>query len=196
MSELPGRVRRALRDHDAYPDEFHEENAKQATNEVPVTNTPFEGRIAVEERDDGRLEFDVTVRVPTIDAVAEDHVAEVVADGWYETFERRVADIGDVTAAGHDLDPTVSREGEEAVVEASFADLNERRGVDDAVAVVDYVEGTYVQGVIPGYEYGEPVTGLIDRARAAAGAGDAGGMGGTGSMGDTGSANDTSGDDA
>jgi len=31
--------------------------------------------------------------------------------------------------------------------------------------VIDYVEGTYVQGVIPGYEYGEPVAGLLDRAQ-------------------------------
>ena len=169
MSELPGRVRRALRDHDAFADD--PDDARDTEVGVPDTSTPFEAGVAVAERDDGRLEFDVTVRVPTIDAVAEEHVDDVVVDGWYETFERRIATIGDVTGAGHDLDPAVSREGDEAVVEASFADINERRGVDDAAAIVDYVEGTYVQGVIPGYEYGEPVTGLIDRARAAGGAG-------------------------
>ena len=42
------------------------------------------------------------------------------------------------------------------------------RAVEDAAALVEYVEGTYVQGVIPGYEYGDPVAGLLDRARGAA----------------------------
>ncbi|WP_313694069.1 DUF5813 family protein [Halorarum halobium] len=165
MSELPGRVGRALRDHDAFVDDPDEHGA----DEVPNTSTPFDASVAVAEREDGRVEFDVTVGVPTIDAVAEEHVADVVADGWYETFERRIHDVGDVTAAGHELSPSVVREDGVVVVSAAFADLNERRSVNDAAAVVDFVEGTYVQGVIPGYEYGEPVTSLIGRARAAAG---------------------------
>ncbi|ESP88178.1 DUF5813 family protein [Candidatus Halobonum tyrrellensis] len=163
-SGVPERVRRAARDHDALGD--------PAGGGFPVTSTPFDGRIAVDERDDGRLAFDVTVRVPTLSAVAVDEVADVVDEGWYDTFERRVADIGAVTEGDHDLSPATRRAGEEAVVEASLTDLNERRGVNDAVAVVDYVEGTYVQGVVPGYEYTDPVAGLIDRARAAGGSGD------------------------
>jgi len=55
------------------------------------------------------------------------------------------------------------------VVEFAFTDINERRGVDDAAALVNYVEGTYVQGLIPGYEYVDPVAGLVDRARQAGG---------------------------
>ncbi|QLG61460.1 DUF5813 family protein [Halorarum salinum] len=167
MSELPGRVRRALRDHDAFADDAGDGPA--GGDGYPVTSTPFDAAVSAAERDGGRISFDVTVRAPTIDGVADDHVADVVVDGWYGTFERRIAAIGDVTAAGHDLDPTVARADGEVVVEASFADLDERRGVNDAAAVVDFVEGTYVQGVIPGYDYGEPVTGLIDRARAAGG---------------------------
>lgn len=42
---------------------------------------------------------------------------------------------------------------------------------DDAGAVIDYVEGTFVEGIIPGYDYGEPVTSLIQNAKDAAGAG-------------------------
>lgn len=168
MSELPGRVRRAFRDHDAFADDV-EDLPDDGRAGVPDTSTPFDVSVSAAEREDGRVAFDVTVRVPTLDGVAEEHVADVVVEGWYETFERRVAAIGDVTAAGHDLDPTVTREGEEAIVEMSFADLDERRGVNDAAAVVDFVEGTYVQGVIPGYEYGEPVASLVDRARAAGG---------------------------
>ncbi len=92
----------------------------------------------------------------------------MVVDGWLDTFERRIDAVGDVTAAGHDLAPTVERDGDSVMVAESIRDLNERRGLDDAVALVDYVEGTYVQGD-PGYEYGEPVSGLISRARAAGG---------------------------
>ena len=158
---IPGRLRSAVRDLDAVDD--------AEDGELVVTSTPFDGRIAAVEADDGRIEFDVTVTVPTLSAVVADGVADVVEDGWLDTFERRIDTIGDVTAAGHDLAPTVERDGDEVVVAESIRDLNERRGLDDAVAVVDYVEGTYVQGVIPGYEYGEPVSGLISRARAAGG---------------------------
>ena len=159
---IPGRLRSAVRDHDAVAD-TPEDGA------LVVTSTPFDGRIAAAEADDGRIAFDVTVTVPTLSAVVADEVADVVEDGWLDTFERRIGAIGDVTAAPHDLSPAVERTGEEVVVTESIRDLNERRGLNDAVAVVDYVEGTYVQGVIPGYEYGEPVSGLISRARAAGG---------------------------
>lgn len=161
---LPGRVRRAVRDHDAV-----DADPQGGDGSLTVTSTPFDGRVAVAEAGDGRVAFDVTVSVPTLSAVAADEVAEVVEDGWYETFSRRVDDIGDVTAAGHDLSPEVERAGDAVVVSESIRDVNERRGLNDAVAVVDYVEGTYVQGVIPGYEYGEPVSGLIGRARATGG---------------------------
>ena len=161
MSELPGRVGRAFRDHNAF------EEIETARYESVVT--PFEGVVDVDAGDDGRLQFHVTVRVPMLDEVTEDHVADVVEDGWYETFALRIEDIGGVTAADHDLDPTVEREGREAVVRVSFADINERRGVDDAGAVIDYVEGTYVQGIIPGYQYTDPVTSVVDEARQAGG---------------------------
>jgi hypothetical protein len=163
MSELPGRVGRAFRDHNAF------EEVETGRYESLVT--PFEGHVDVDAVDDGRLQFHVTVRVPMLDEVTEDHVADVVEDGWYDTFALRIEDIGGITAAEHDLDPTVEREGRQAVVRVSFADLNERRGVDDAGAVIDYVEGTFVQGIIPGYQYTAPVTSLVDDARQAGGSG-------------------------
>jgi len=101
--------------------------------------------------------------------VTEDEVADVVEDGWADTFRRRVENIGAVTAGGHDLTPQVERDDDELVVTASLSDLDHDRGANDAVAVVDYVEGTYVQGVVPGYDYTPPVDGLIDAARAAGG---------------------------
>ncbi|MFK8214359.1 DUF5813 family protein [Haloferax volcanii] len=164
MSEddIPGRVRRAFGDHGSF------EPVDDRTFES--VTTPFDGTVGVAAQDSGRVEFDVEVRVPMLSAVADD-VAPVVEDGWYETFELRLEDVGGVVAGDHDLDPDVTRAGDEAVVRASFADVNERRGVDDAGAVIDYVEGTFVEGVIPGYDYGEPVTSLIRNAKDAAGAG-------------------------
>jgi hypothetical protein len=159
MSDVPDRARRAFRDHDSF------EQVDETTYEW--TATAFDGRVTA-GADGGEIAFAVTVRVPMLDAAVEDDVALVVEDGWYETFELRVEDVGGVTKKEHDFDVDVSREGSTAVVSTSFTDIDERRGVADAGAVIDYVEGTYVQGIIPGYEYTEPVSGLVQRATDAA----------------------------
>ncbi|MFB6125847.1 MAG: DUF5813 family protein [Halolamina sp.] len=158
--ELPGRVRRAVAGHDAFTVE---------DGRARAVSTPFEGTVEATEREDGHVAFAVTVRLPMLGEVTEGEVAEVVEDGWYDTFELRAEDPGAVTEAGHDLAPTVSRADREAVVEAEFADIDERRGVNDAAAVVDFVEGTFVQGVIPGYDYTDPVASILTKARRAGG---------------------------
>jgi hypothetical protein len=103
--------------------------------------------------------------VPTLSATTADEVADVVEDGWTETFELRVVDVGGVTRGEHEFDPVVTVEEEQIAVEFELTDINERRGVNDAGALIDFVEGTYVQGVIPGYEYADPVAGLLSAAR-------------------------------
>ena len=108
----------------------------------------------------------MTVRVPVLSAVTADHVADVVEDGWAETFERRVVDVGGVTRGDHEFDPEVSGNDGGITVQYVFEEINERLAVDDASALIDFVEGTYVQGVIPGYEYVDPVAGLLSTARA------------------------------
>ena len=160
MSKLPGRVRRAFGDHTAF------EQVDDATFES--TATTFDGTVEASDVD-GQIRFDIEVRVPLLNSVTEDEVAAVVEDGWFETFELRVTDIGGVFRTERDLEPAVRRQSETIVVETSFEDINERRGVDDAAAVIDYVEGTFVQGIIPGYEYTDPVSGIIDRARTTGG---------------------------
>jgi len=160
MSELPGRVRRAFADHSAF------EQVDDARFES--TATTFDGTVEADHVD-GRIQFEIEVRVPLLNAVTEDEVAAVVEDGWYETFELRVGDIGGVFRTERDLEPRVTRDFETIVVEAEFEDINERRGVDDAGAVINYIEGTFVQGIIPGYEYTEPVSSIINRARQNAG---------------------------
>ncbi|SEL84315.1 DUF5813 family protein [Haloferax larsenii] len=163
QQELPGRVRRAFGDHGS----FEHESERTFVS----TTTHFDGRVTVTQRDDGKIEFEVSVRVPMLSAVTADGVADIVEDGWFETFELRMDDAGGVTAGDHQLEPTVERQDDEALVETSFADINERRGVDDAGAVIDYVEGTFVQGIIPGYDYTEPVTSILSRAQENAGTG-------------------------
>lgn len=167
MSELPERVRRAFRDHDAFEATDGDDEATPTT--YRSTSTPFEGTVTAEAVDGGRIRFDVTVRVPMLDEVTADHVAPVVEEGWFETLERRLANIGGVFEGDRDVTPETretTRAGTRvAEVTASIEDIDPRRGVNDSAAIVDYVEGTFVQGIIPGYEYTEPVTNIISQAR-------------------------------
>ena len=162
MSEPPRRLARAFGDADAF------EPTPGGT--YRQTTTAFDAEVEASVGADGEAHVSVTVRVPMLSEVVAGDVADVVEEGWYDTFALRVADVGGVTAGGHDLDPTVERAGDEAVATVSFSDIDPGRGVADAKAFVDFVEGTYVQGVIPGYEYTEPVAGLVAAGRRAAGA--------------------------
>jgi len=166
-------VRNAFASHDAF---------EPTDGGFEYVKTSFDATVSVERSDDvdgTPYRVEVTVRVPTLDAVvAGETVADVVEDGWYETFERRMEDAFDVARSDGDP-PAVERdaENESIVVELSFETRDVRRAVEDAAALVEYVEGTYVQGVIPGYDYRDPVAGLLDRARQAAEEPDRGGAG-------------------
>jgi len=133
-----------------------------------VATTAFEARVSVRDTDE-RAAYHVGMRVPSIDsAVAGETVAPVVQEGWLETFELRLEDVGGVTSLAVSA-PSVSldRAAGEVVVEAVVPADPPHVAADDAKAVVDYVEGTYAEGIIPGYTYREPVSGLIERARSA-----------------------------
>ncbi|SDF54846.1 hypothetical protein SAMN04488067_105161 [Halorubrum xinjiangense] len=160
--ELPDRVRRAFADHGSF---------ERDGDGWVSTTTAFDGRVRAAPAEEGRIRFAVTVRVPTLSAVTADEVADVVGDGWADTFERRVVDVGGVTRTDREFDPVVEGEVDEITVAYALTDINERRGVDDAGALIDFVEGTYVQGVIPGYEYTEPVSDLLSAARQQGGGG-------------------------
>lgn len=169
MTELPDRAARAFRDHDAFAPEEATDGERYA-----AVSTPFDAVVDAAPADGGRIGFDVVVRLPMLDEVTEDTVAPVVEEGWYETLDRRLQGIGGgVLAGGHELTPAVEETtfaGDRvAEVRAGFEDIDPRRGVNDAAAVVDFVEGTFVQGVIPGYDYTEPVTDILSEARRAGG---------------------------
>jgi hypothetical protein len=162
MSPAPDGLARAVDSHRAFDPE------SDAETTFVSTTTAFDGVVDAESTDDG-VSFAVTVTVPMLSTVTDDDLAPIVEDGWYETFERRVTDVGAIFRIERELTPAVSHDGSEAVVTATLTDRNVERGVDDAAALIDFVEGTYVQGIIPGYTYTDPVAGLLEQARAAGG---------------------------
>lgn len=103
------------------------------------------------------------VELPDIDAaVVGETVGEAVREGWFQTLRRRLGDAPDAARGDHDP-PTVEREGETVVVTFDLVDP----AADDAVALVGFVEGTWFQGIVPGYEYREDVAAMRARARRA-----------------------------
>ncbi|SDY50764.1 DUF5813 family protein [Halobellus clavatus] len=159
-SDAAERARRAAEMHDSFE--------SRSEGRYAVTTTVFDADVTVDGAD-GAAVFDVTVQVPMLDAVTADHVAPVVEDGWFDTFSLRVDDVDGVLRGTDDVAVAVERDGDEATVEVELVDIDPGRAADNAVAIVEYVEGTYVEGVIPGYDYTEPVTHLIQRAADAGG---------------------------
>ncbi|NIU71041.1 MAG: hypothetical protein GWN73_39015 [Actinobacteria bacterium] len=118
------------------------------------------------------MRYALEMALPTLDSVvADETVAPVVEDGWFETFERRLEDVGGALRADPG-EPAVERDDRAGTVtvEATFEAARPDHGAEDAAALVGYVEGTYLEGVIPGYTYREPVAGLLERARDRSGA--------------------------
>jgi hypothetical protein len=123
-----------------------------------VTTATFEARVTA-----GESRWTVVVEVPTIGAAVEGTVGEAVAEGWYETLGRRLAGVTGVTRSDDVAAPAVEREGDVVAVETTFVP-----GADPAstaLAIVNYVEGTWFQGLIPGYDYVERVAAVRRDAR-------------------------------
>lgn len=156
--EPPESLVAALEDHGAF---------ERGATGFDCTTTPFDVTVTGDPAPEGReATVYVTVVVPTLDAaVPGESVAEIVELDWFETFDRRVSDVGTVLESADVSEPSVEREGEHVVFDLAFRAWTADVAVADAKAAVDFVEGTYVQGVIPGYDYGEPVSGLLARAR-------------------------------
>jgi hypothetical protein len=147
---------RSLADHGAF---------EERGEEYAVTTTPFDATVRVDAAGEA-LFYEVSVSVPTLDATVEtEEVAPVVQEGWFKTFERRIEHPDGTTRV--DPGPPLVRldfETDEVHVEIGFETTAPPRGTEDAKALVDFIEGTYVQGIIPGYEYRDPVAGLIQQA--------------------------------
>ncbi|OIB57734.1 DUF5813 family protein [Natrialba sp. SSL1] len=173
MTSLPDAIGRELAAHDAFdPAEpttgvTEATEATEAPEQYELTTTVFDARVSAidaPEPRDGRLSVEVTV--PTLNAaVADETVAPVVEDGWFETLERRLADAFTVAQTDTHEEPRVERHDETVTVELEFTAWDAANGVADAKALIEYVEGTYAQGIIPGYEYAGPAATLLESAQ-------------------------------
>ncbi|WP_181691670.1 DUF5813 family protein [Natronomonas sp. LN261] len=159
--ELPDRAVRAFEGHDAF---------ERDGRWFEVTTTRFDGRVTAEETDEWAHSYTVEVRAPMLSDAIEGDVGPAVEDGWFDTYELRLEDTG--MAVRQDVDFAEYRLLEEAgdavaVFEFEWGNADHVPGM--AKAMTEYVEGTYMEGIVPGYEYRPPVSELLSRARSGAG---------------------------
>ncbi|MCU4924534.1 DUF5813 family protein [Halobacteria archaeon AArc-dxtr1] len=154
MTDQLNPVERALDAHDAF---------ERTDAGYDLRTTVFETTVA--PANTGESALSVTVSLPSLSAATVDDVAPVVADDWFETLERRLADVFSVASpVAHD-EPTLERQDDEVRVRLTYTASGPASGVSDAKALIEYVEGTYAQGVIPGYEYRGPAETLLANAK-------------------------------
>lgn len=128
MTAFPDPVARELEAHDAF---------EPADNDTyRLTTTVFEATVIASDAEGKRDgEFTVTVSLPTLDAaVANEAVASVVEDGWFETLERRLEDVFSVAHTGTHDDPIVERDTESVTVTLEYLAWDAAEGVEDAKA--------------------------------------------------------------
>ncbi|MFB6224393.1 MAG: DUF5813 family protein [Haloarcula sp.] len=156
MTDMPDDVVAAFDQH---------ESLVASGDSYVIETTSFEGRVTATEGEDWRTNYEVTVRAPTLQAATSDEVGDAVIDGWFETLERRLEDAPKATRTAVELDEySVTQEEEQVVVTFQYTKGGERQAADVAKTLVEYVEGTYVEGVIPGYDYVGVVADLLDSA--------------------------------
>ncbi|MFB6169968.1 MAG: DUF5813 family protein [Haloarculaceae archaeon] len=166
--ELPDSARRAFEAHDAYA---------PRDGAFELTTTRFEGIVTAEETDDWALRYTVEVRAPTLSAAVVGDVGPAVEEGWFETYERRLEDAPKATRESVELDAfDVAETDEEAVATFVFEFGNAERAADVAKAFVEYAEGTYMEGVVPGYEYRGVVADMLEQASQSGAESSRGGM--------------------
>ncbi|PNW33234.1 UNVERIFIED_CONTAM: hypothetical protein BEN50_18895, partial [Euhalothece sp. KZN 001] len=97
---------------------------------------------------DGQPAFDLRVLVPPLGMVTEEPIPSVVEDEWFRTFELRLADIAGATRGHRSLAVDTERGPAMIAVDITVADQNLDRALADITAVAEYIEGTYVEGLI------------------------------------------------
>lgn len=112
--------------------------------------------------------FELRVLVPPLQMVTEESIAAVVDDEWFRTFRLRLDDVAGVTRGHTDLTVHTERGPAMIAVGLTVVDQNLDRALDDIVAIAEYIEGTYAEGIIPGYSYTDVAATLLDRASGSA----------------------------
>jgi len=154
-NDLPAEVAAAFDDHDSL---------RTHDGSGVVTTTAFNGTVTA-DTGEGPTAYTVTVVVPTIESAASGEVGDAVAADWLRTLRRRLEDAPTATRAAVDLDSfEVETRGDTVHVEYGFSYTSPARAASIATALVEFVEGTYVGGIIPGYEYESPVADLLSQA--------------------------------
>jgi hypothetical protein len=155
--ELPDRAARVFEANDAF---------ERDGRWFEVTTTRFDGRVTAEEPDEWAIAYTLEVRAPMLSTAIEGGVGSAIEDGWFDTYELRLEDAG--MAVRQDLEFDEQRVFEEAgdavaVFEFGWGNADHVPAMTKAIA--EYVEGTYMEGIVPGYEYQPPVSELLSRAR-------------------------------
>lgn len=141
----------ALEDHPAF---------EAGDGAFHLTSATLESEVAVV-----RESLIVTVFIPTLSAVVtDDAVSPIVDDGWFDALERRLGEGYDVTHSQAAAAAEVARGDDEVVVTYALEADDAETAVADAKALIEYAVGTFVQGAIPGYEYGPPLADLLETA--------------------------------
>jgi hypothetical protein len=155
--ELPDRAVRVFEGHDAF-----ERNGRW----FEVTTTRFDGRVTVEETDDWDLQYTLEVRAPMLSSATEGTVGSAVEDGWFETYELRLEDTTMAVRQDAEFDDQrVIEEAGDAVAIFEFEWGNADHVPTMVKAMAEYVEGTYMEGIVPGYDYVQPVSEMLSQAR-------------------------------
>lgn len=152
------RAVRAFERHEAF--EERDAGGDDVARAFAATTTPFDGVATI-----GESGYELVVRMPTLAAAVDGEVGPAVAEGWLETLERRLEDAPKATRASVDVEAYELTETDGEVVATYRFATAAANAPDVAKAMVEYAEGTYVEGVVPGYDYREPVAGLVGSAR-------------------------------
>jgi hypothetical protein len=112
------------------------------------------------------------VRAPLLSRAVDGEVGPDLESGWFDTFALRLEDAPGAVRDNLDLETlAVRREGGDAVAEFTFEWGNADRAPAIAKALGEYVEGTYMEGIVPGFEYREPVASMLSTASQGEGTG-------------------------
>lgn len=135
-----------------------------------LETTAFDSRVQSRkaESDIDTVRTTLTVRVPSLDTAVEESVGPNLLDGWFDTFERRLEDAPGAVRETVTFDEcTAQLTNGEVIVTLSFSVPDDwaARAPDIAKALAEYVEGTYAEGIVPGYTYSPPVSELLASAR-------------------------------
>ena len=157
--EIPERAAKAFAANDAF---------ERDDDSFLVTTSRFESHVTAADTDDWALEYALTVRAPMLSSATADEVGDAVESGWFDTYERRLEDAPMATRADVELDDlTVTEEDGAAVATFTFEYGNADHAPEVAKAMAEYVEGTYVEGAVPGYDYEGVVADLLGDASSA-----------------------------